>query len=254
VEFIPLHRGISGEYWNPEPVEQSWLTKAGSTACPRRPSERADRSARVFSRPEYRPARGGSDGEGRIRPEAFFYRQLGEVDEIAYRQEVMKDLEHPGLFARIGAFAEKMKEVRSYLRALEEAYYRLHKNGWLLDAAAIYCAAVRATDHGPDRSGAAIARLSGISRIPVDLCRLGPIGSRRQHRACQTRSGLGEVCRCHTRPRRRGPQILDRERLQRRNRADVRQILTRQRERSPNKILRIYGNGSCRSTDCRTGS
>jgi hypothetical protein len=55
----------------------------------------------------------------------------------------MKDLEDSGLFARIGAFAERMKEVRSYLRALEEAYYRLHKNGWLLDAAAMYCAAVR---------------------------------------------------------------------------------------------------------------
>jgi DNA mismatch repair protein MutS len=85
----------------------------------------------------------GVTGKDEYDLKPFFYRQLGDVDEVAYRQEVMKDLEHPGLFARIGAFAEKMQEVRSYLRALEEAYYRLHKQGWLLDAAATYRAAVR---------------------------------------------------------------------------------------------------------------
>jgi DNA mismatch repair protein MutS len=55
----------------------------------------------------------------------------------------MKDLEVPELFERIQAFAEKMQEVRSHLRAVEEAYYRLHKQGWLLDAAEIYCSAIR---------------------------------------------------------------------------------------------------------------
>ena len=55
----------------------------------------------------------------------------------------MKDLESPRLFERVGAFAEKMLEMRSHLRAVEQAYYRLHKNGWLLDAAAIYCAGVQ---------------------------------------------------------------------------------------------------------------
>jgi DNA mismatch repair protein MutS len=73
----------------------------------------------------------------------FFYRQLADVDEIVYRQQVMKDLESPRLFERIGAFAEKMLEMRSHLRAVEQAYYRLHKNGWFLDAAAIYCAGVQ---------------------------------------------------------------------------------------------------------------
>lgn len=73
----------------------------------------------------------------------FFYRPLGGVDEIAYRQQVMKDLESPRLFERVGVFAEKMREMRSHLRAAEQAHYRLQQNGWFLEAAAIYCAAVQ---------------------------------------------------------------------------------------------------------------
>ena len=85
----------------------------------------------------------GVTGKDEYDLKPFFYLQLGDVGEIAYRQEVIKDLEDPGLFERIGAFAERMQEVRSHLRAVEEAYYCLHKQGWLLDAAAVYCAAVR---------------------------------------------------------------------------------------------------------------
>ena len=73
----------------------------------------------------------------------FFHHRLDDPDEIAYRQEIAQDLESPGLFARIGAFAEKMRNMRGHLRAAEERYYRLNKQGWLLDAIAIYCAAVQ---------------------------------------------------------------------------------------------------------------
>jgi DNA mismatch repair protein MutS len=72
----------------------------------------------------------------------FFHHRLDDPDEIAYRQEIMRDLENPSLYARIGAFAESMREMRSHLRAVEERYYRLNKQGWFLEAVAIYCAAV----------------------------------------------------------------------------------------------------------------
>jgi DNA mismatch repair protein MutS len=85
----------------------------------------------------------GVTGKDQYDLKPFFYRQLGDADEIAYRQEVMRDLEDPGLFPRIVAFAKKMQEARSHLRAVKEAYYRLHKQGWLLDAAEIYCSAIR---------------------------------------------------------------------------------------------------------------
>jgi DNA mismatch repair protein MutS len=73
---------------------------------------------------------------------SFFHRPLDEVDAIAYRQEIMQDLENPDLLRRITAFAEKMREIRSYLRGVEERYYHLNKKGWFVDAVAIYCAAV----------------------------------------------------------------------------------------------------------------
>jgi DNA mismatch repair protein MutS len=85
----------------------------------------------------------GVTGKDEYELKPFFYHRLGDVDAIAYRQEVMKDLEDPGLLERIQAFAEKMQEIRSRLQGIEQTYYRLHKNGWLLEAAAIYCAAVR---------------------------------------------------------------------------------------------------------------
>jgi DNA mismatch repair protein MutS len=74
--------------------------------------------------------------------QAFFYRRLDDPEAIVYRQEVMRDLEDPELFARIGAFAEQMRETRSHLRAAAERSYRLNRQGWLLEAVAIYCAAV----------------------------------------------------------------------------------------------------------------
>ena len=73
----------------------------------------------------------------------FFYRRLANLDEITYRQQVMKELESPKLFEGIGAFAEKMLEIQSHLLAAEQAHYRLNKNGWLLEAVAIYCGAVK---------------------------------------------------------------------------------------------------------------
>src|SRR5712692_236740 len=73
----------------------------------------------------------------------FFHRQLDDVDDIAYRHEVMKDLESPRLLERIGSFAEKMREMRRHLKQAEKLYYRLQKNAWFLDAVAIYCEAIR---------------------------------------------------------------------------------------------------------------
>jgi DNA mismatch repair protein MutS len=73
----------------------------------------------------------------------FFHRPLDDVDDIAYRHEVMKDLESPRLLERIISFAEKMRDMRRHLKQVEKLYYRLQKSAWLLDAVAIYCEAIR---------------------------------------------------------------------------------------------------------------
>jgi DNA mismatch repair ATPase MutS len=72
----------------------------------------------------------------------FFQRQLIDLDDIAYRHEVMRELENPGLFERIGRFAGAMQEMRRHLERVKKLYYRLEKNSWFLDAVAIYCEAI----------------------------------------------------------------------------------------------------------------
>jgi hypothetical protein len=67
---------------------------------------------------------------------------LHEAGAVRYRQEVFQDLEDPGLAGAVRRFAGQMSEVRAHLRQLGEMRYRHQREGWLLDAAAIYCAAV----------------------------------------------------------------------------------------------------------------
>jgi DNA mismatch repair protein MutS len=73
---------------------------------------------------------------------ALLYNPLHDVDAVRYRQEVFQDLEDPGLFASLTRFAGKIKEVRAHLRQLERMRSPYQREGWHLDAAAIYCQAV----------------------------------------------------------------------------------------------------------------
>ena len=63
---------------------------------------------------------------------------------MRYRQEVFRDLANPALLDEVTRFADRMSEVRAHLHQLAEMRYRYQREGWLLDAAAIYCDAVRA--------------------------------------------------------------------------------------------------------------
>ncbi len=69
--------------------------------------------------------------------------QAGNVSTVAYRHEVFRDLEDPGLFLAAGQFAEQMRQVRVHLGQLPKMYSRHQREGWFLDAAAIYCDAIR---------------------------------------------------------------------------------------------------------------
>ena len=68
---------------------------------------------------------------------------LCDADVVRYRQEVFQDLENPALSAQVQRFAVLMGQVRARLRQLPKMQYRYQREGWLLDAAAIYCAAVQ---------------------------------------------------------------------------------------------------------------
>jgi DNA mismatch repair protein MutS len=73
---------------------------------------------------------------------AVLFWPLRDADVVRYRQEIFRDLEDPALFGAAGRFAGSMQEVRAHLRQLERMPNRYQREGWFLDAAAIYCDAV----------------------------------------------------------------------------------------------------------------
>jgi hypothetical protein len=81
----------------------------------------------------------------------FFYTPLKEPGDIAYRQEIMRELENKNLSGSIGEFARKMREMRECLAGMEKLFYKYQKESRFLDAVEIYGDAVTglAEDLGP---------------------------------------------------------------------------------------------------------
>jgi DNA mismatch repair ATPase MutS len=77
----------------------------------------------------------------------FFYTSLQDVSSIAFRHEILHDLEHTNLLKHVEEFAEGMRSMREDLAQAEKFYYRRQKERWLLDAAASYCRAVKKLLH-----------------------------------------------------------------------------------------------------------
>jgi DNA mismatch repair protein MutS len=84
-----------------------------------------------------------ADRERRDLITAVLFRPLRDVDAVRYRQEIFRDLEDPALFGEAERFAARMQELRAHLRQLERMPNHYQREGWFLDAAAIYCDAVR---------------------------------------------------------------------------------------------------------------
>lgn len=74
---------------------------------------------------------------------ALLYRQVRDVGTLRYRHEVFRDLEDPGLSDAAGRFTERMRQVHAHLEQLAKMRSGEQRQGWFLDAAAIYCDAVR---------------------------------------------------------------------------------------------------------------
>jgi DNA mismatch repair ATPase MutS len=72
----------------------------------------------------------------------FFYTRLTDLAAIAYRHEIMRDLENEVLFQGIKSFSRKMRTMREHLTAAGKLYYKYQKERWLLDAVNIYGEAI----------------------------------------------------------------------------------------------------------------
>lgn len=73
----------------------------------------------------------------------FFYEPLKNLNAIAYRQEVMEDLEKPSIMRAVRFFSEQMREIRSCLAKAEEFHdYRYAYERWFLCAVDLYINAI----------------------------------------------------------------------------------------------------------------
>ncbi len=64
---------------------------------------------------------------------------LDDVDTINYRQEVFRDLEDKNLLEGLRTVSVEFSRVRMHLKQLETMPDKYQRQGWCLDAAAIYC-------------------------------------------------------------------------------------------------------------------
>ena len=67
---------------------------------------------------------------------------LRDANTVRYRQEVFRDLDNSALLGEIQRFADLMARVHAHLNQLAAMRDHYQQEGWLLDAAAIYCDAV----------------------------------------------------------------------------------------------------------------
>jgi len=83
-----------------------------------------------------------TDGRQEYDLQPFFCTPLRDSETIRYRQEIFRDLQSKALLTRIESFADKMRIVRRYLALAKKLRFRYHREGWLLEAARVYCDAV----------------------------------------------------------------------------------------------------------------
>lgn len=81
----------------------------------------------------------------------FFYVPLRDVREVAYRQEIVRDLEDGRIRAAVVRFASGMARMRERLGMVERLRNPYQKQRWFLDAVAAYRTAVRSL--GADFAG-----------------------------------------------------------------------------------------------------
>jgi len=73
----------------------------------------------------------------------FFYTPLSDVETIHYRHDIFRDLEDQALFEHVRSFAQRMRTMRGHLMQADKLHYKYQKQSWFLEAAEIYCDAIR---------------------------------------------------------------------------------------------------------------
>jgi DNA mismatch repair protein MutS len=72
----------------------------------------------------------------------FYYTRLDDLDAIAYRQQIMQDLENKILMEAVKSFSKQMRAMRDRLERAKNMYFKLAVDRVFLGAVEIYCAAI----------------------------------------------------------------------------------------------------------------
>ena len=106
----------------------------------------------------------------------FFHAPLGNLDAIAYRQEVMRDLEDQALLDAVHAFSQGMRAMRAQLAHAEKLRYKYEKERRFLGAVDIYCGAVERLCEDLQRLGPASRGLCALGKYLAEYVESGAFG------------------------------------------------------------------------------
>lgn len=125
----------------------------------------------------------------------FFHTPLRDPAAIAYRQEVMRDLENKRVMEAVRAFARRMASVRRYLALLKQLTFQYHKEGWFLEAAHTYCQAVNGLAHALGQESCTSRGLSSFRSFLQAYC-ASPAFTTLQANAGRIKAELGAIRYC----------------------------------------------------------
>lgn len=95
---------------------------------------------------------------------SIFYVKASTIDEITYRQEIMRDLERSDLMQAVMAFSAGMQAMRERLAQGEKLHYRYERERWLLGAAELYGTAVEKLVQAMLQAAPGSRGLQGLTR------------------------------------------------------------------------------------------
>ncbi len=72
----------------------------------------------------------------------FFYYSLKNIENITYRQKILKDIEQKDVFGALKEFESAMNYIRGGLQKAEKLSCKYQKERWFLDSVDLYCASV----------------------------------------------------------------------------------------------------------------
>ncbi|MFZ0994823.1 MAG: DNA mismatch repair protein MutS [Candidatus Dormiibacterota bacterium] len=82
------------------------------------------------------------EGREQYELKPVFYRALGDVETVQYRQDVLRDIEEGDTAGYLKAFAQQMRTMRHQLRQSEDLRHQYQREGWFLKAVDTYNAAI----------------------------------------------------------------------------------------------------------------